>query len=247
MAFEPEKHLISLRSGGKPDYLETKWRITWFRQQHPRGCISTEILTYEPMAVKATVYDGEGAVLATAHAGADASKGNVVWKGRSLEKAETAAVGRALAMAGFGTQFVGQDLDDGIADSPAASSSDDNDEQPDESDNLANRDTAADFFRATRALGYPDNEVVAALGVTKVSQYKHGRKKAWEVVKWAMVYKATAPHWNARKHFDNWLAQQYPDGTVGLDADELIAAIEADRVAQGKEAKAQNVVTGAFN
>lgn len=233
MAFEAEKHLISLRSGGKPDYLETKWRIVWFRQDHPRGCISTETLSYDPVMVKASVYDGEGAVLATAHAGADASKGNPVWKGRSLEKAETAAVGRALAMAGFGTQFVGQDLDDGVADSPAVTDSAPNNAnggtrpqnggsaspQPaqaprkpidmnaakqalgnhggptttDVSDDLTNKDTASDFIKATRAKGISDADVLAALGVTKLSEWTAGRKAAGQRVK----------DWQAGKLADN--------------------------------------------
>lgn len=99
--FDPKKHLIQLK--GKW-YLETKYRIAWFRDAHPNGCISTEIISLDPVMVKATVYDGSGDVLATGHAGA-IDKGNAVWSGRALEKSETAAIGRALAHAGFGAQF----------------------------------------------------------------------------------------------------------------------------------------------
>lgn len=107
--FNPKKHLLHLK--GKL-YLETRWRIAWFRETHPNGVISTEIVSFDPVVVKATVSDGDGGILATAHAGA-VDKGNAVWSGRSIEKSETAAIGRALGHAGYGTQFSGVDEDDG--------------------------------------------------------------------------------------------------------------------------------------
>ena len=109
MEFDPKKHVIQLK--GKW-YLETKYRVMWFREAHPRGFISTEVISNDPMMVKATIYDGEGSVLATGHATA-VDKGTAVWSGRGLEKAETAAIGRALAHAGYGTQFAGADEVDG--------------------------------------------------------------------------------------------------------------------------------------
>jgi hypothetical protein len=112
--FNPTKHLIQLK--GK-QYLETKYRIQWFREEHPGGCISTEVMSFDPVMVKATIYNAEGGILATAHAGA-VDKGNAVWSGRAIEKSETAAIGRALAHAGYGTQFAGGDDDGFMADSP---------------------------------------------------------------------------------------------------------------------------------
>jgi hypothetical protein len=273
-SFKPEQHLISLRKGGKPDYLETKWRLAWFREsdEHPNGSIMTEVLDKDAPLVKATVYDADGRVLASAHAGADDKGGNKVWSGRSIEKAETAAVGRALAMAGYGTQFVGDDLDDGVADSPATQPQGDRDRSRDKEhlngsdqpnrvttetnpapkadtanlDDLRNKAVAEDFIKATRAAKIEDADVLTALGVAKLSEWTQGRKAAGQRVKaWQAeqhgpdlnaVYTQTAMYWNARKHFDNWLGQQYPDGVKGLDADELVAAIEADRAAQGKTA-----------
>lgn len=113
--FDPRKHLMKIK--GK-DYLETKYRVEWFRSEHPRGCISTDVLNVDPVLVKATIYDGDGAILATGH-GTGNSKPNDVWQGREIEKAETAAIGRALASAGYGTQFT-DDFDDAdhLADSP---------------------------------------------------------------------------------------------------------------------------------
>jgi hypothetical protein len=108
MAFNPEQYLMDMR--GKK-YLETKYRIQWFRDKHPKGCISTEKVQDEPLLFKATVYDEEGAVLATGYASTPPPKGNEVWASRRYEKAETGAIGRALGHAGFGSQFA-VDVDD---------------------------------------------------------------------------------------------------------------------------------------
>lgn len=113
--FNPKDHMTNLR--GK-DYLEVKWRIVWFRDAHPAGRIATEIIRDEPLIVRATVFSADGLMMATGHGSANAGGRKVVWTGREIEKAETAAIGRALAHAGFGTQFTGEDEEDHIADSP---------------------------------------------------------------------------------------------------------------------------------
>lgn len=109
--FDPKKHLIQLKGRW---YLETKYRVLWFRQDHPDGSIVTEIISTEPPLVQAKIVNGSGQVLATGHAGAN-DKGTQVWSGRSIEKSETAAIGRALANAGYGTQFCANEMDDGQA------------------------------------------------------------------------------------------------------------------------------------
>lgn len=116
MAFNPAEHLIDLK--GKK-YLETKWRIAFFRDTHPDGTIATEVLSFDPLLVKATICKSDGTVIATGHGGAN-DKGNAVWSGRAVEKAETAAIGRALGHAGFGTQFTEDDEAESghLADSP---------------------------------------------------------------------------------------------------------------------------------
>lgn len=109
--FNPQSKVTKMQ--GK-DYLEVKWRIVWFRTDHPKGSIITEVVNDDLM--KATIIDGDGRVLATGHG---SSKKMGVAKNRPFEGAETAAIGRALAHAGYGTQFT-DELDEGdhLADSP---------------------------------------------------------------------------------------------------------------------------------
>ena len=111
--FDPKKHLISIK--GK-DYLPVAARILWFREDHKDGDIQTEIVNYDPLAVKANIIV-QGNSVASGHGSAEKKPGTV-WSGRELEKAETAAIGRALAHAGYGTQFTGEDEGEHLADSP---------------------------------------------------------------------------------------------------------------------------------
>lgn len=114
MSFNPKDHMTDLRGR---DYLEVKWRLVWFRDVHPSGTIETQVMNTDPLIVRATV-SVNGMTLATGHGSADSDGKRVVWTGREIEKAETAAIGRALAHAGFGTQFTGEDEGSNLADSP---------------------------------------------------------------------------------------------------------------------------------
>lgn len=116
MSFDPKAHMSQL--SGK-DYLEVRWRLVWFRDEHPSGAIRTEVVSMTPLLVKATVLDENGRFLSDGHASAKLpASGKAVWSGREFEKAETAAIGRALAHAGYGTQFDADDEGDYLADSP---------------------------------------------------------------------------------------------------------------------------------
>jgi hypothetical protein len=101
-------------------YLDVKWRLTWFRQAYPEGFIET---------VEVEVNDKSARIEATAYDKDPALGGKKLGMGRRLvyacdfhdyiEKAETQAIGRALAVAGFGTQFCEEfDEEDTFADSP---------------------------------------------------------------------------------------------------------------------------------
>ena len=94
------------RLNGNP-YLEVKWRLAWFRAEYPNGQVETDIVDRGPdwVIFRASVRAiGEGGVLcgsATGHSYGAASEFQDY-----LEKCESAAIGRALAALGFGTQFV---------------------------------------------------------------------------------------------------------------------------------------------
>lgn len=86
---------------GSSDYLEVKWRIVWFRKEFPNGSITTELVEHrqgEYALFKATVTSSDGAI-AVGHGSEVPSDFRDY-----VEKAETKAIGRALAALGYGTQ-----------------------------------------------------------------------------------------------------------------------------------------------
>lgn len=112
-----ELPLLNLK--GK-EYLEVKYRLVWFREAHPEWSIETEFITVTERSAfaRAVVKDEQGRIIATSH------KAEAVDNFPDfLEKAETGAIGRALALIGFGTQFCADELDEGdrIVDAPANS------------------------------------------------------------------------------------------------------------------------------
>lgn len=121
MPFEPKDYLVPLKGSGNKLYLPVSSRIHWFRLEQPNGNIQTDLVAMEPfIVVKATVYNNEGIQVASGYGTAPAyGNGLSSWKGREVEKAETAAIGRTLAVAGYGTQFTDDfDEDEHLADSP---------------------------------------------------------------------------------------------------------------------------------
>lgn len=121
--FNPQEHLKNLAPAGKPPryYLETKWRLVWFREDYPQGTVTTEAHVLGDMVyVRARVLTDTGIELATGLAGWRVAKSGDTWAGRELEKCETAAIGRALGHAGYGTQFTNDDdvADNNLADAP---------------------------------------------------------------------------------------------------------------------------------
>jgi hypothetical protein len=126
--FNPNDHTIELKSKNGPQaYLPVAQRLVWFRQACGEGTIHTELISFDPdrettaevyqwndatrksekvtrqakgwAMFKASVTDGRGGT-ATAH-GSEGAADFLDY----IEKAETKAIGRSLALLGYGTQF----------------------------------------------------------------------------------------------------------------------------------------------
>ena len=140
--FNPSDHLMKIKSRqGLSDYLPVQWRLVWFRQECPHGTIETEELEYDTekeCSLEAFVWNSEKRrsekVVKTAKGYAryravvtDGKGGRATGTKAECranfedygEKAETGAIGRALAGLGFGTQFAPElDEEHRIVDSP---------------------------------------------------------------------------------------------------------------------------------
>jgi hypothetical protein len=96
--FDPSRYLTTVNGN---DYLEVKWRLAWLRSTHPDAVISTELVRHDDglaiFRASVTLAEG-GAATGYGSEGADDFRDYI-------EKAETKAIGRALAALGFGTQF----------------------------------------------------------------------------------------------------------------------------------------------
>jgi hypothetical protein len=98
------------------DYLQVAHRLVWMREVMPKASIETSFLVLqESHAIcRATIKDESGQLLATATKREDQKHFPDF-----MEKAETGAIGRALALCGFGTQFAPElDEEERIVDSP---------------------------------------------------------------------------------------------------------------------------------
>jgi hypothetical protein len=132
--FNPHEYLIKLPRKVKDkttgqyttvydDYLQVKYRVVLFRERFPHGRITTEEILVDLdrgyARYKTTVDDGEGGTATGFGTETQADFGDFA------ERAETRAVGRALALLGFGTEFVGSDLTEGehVCDAPSTNGS----------------------------------------------------------------------------------------------------------------------------
>lgn len=123
---------LKLRKIQGQDYLDVQQRVLWFREEHPDWSIVTEFIsiTEKDAMAKAVITDDKGFVIATGHKYEDV-QGFKDYR----EKCETGAIGRALALCGYGTQFA-HELNEGerIVDAPApASDSNDSSEMQQQS------------------------------------------------------------------------------------------------------------------
>ena len=118
--FNPKELARRIEKEGQEDqlYLDVKYRKLWFRLVHPTGKIISHIVHFnEQMAViEARIYldkmDAPESYIANAFSQKFRSP-DPQFGDKFLETAETAAIGRALADAGFGVQFadVGEEAD----------------------------------------------------------------------------------------------------------------------------------------
>ena len=178
--FNPQDHMTKLQN---QDYLEVKWRLVWFREVHPDGNIQTEpvVLSETAAIVKATVFDGDGKQLANGMAtvrGANSQR--MSWAGRDFEKAETAAIGRALAHAGFGTQFTADDEGDYLADSPVEKTP--TSVTPD----VWNKGNMTKFYTEWSGRGLERDDILNALGVKGLGEWQHSVSAANERMELAL-------------------------------------------------------------
>ncbi|MBI4215964.1 MAG: hypothetical protein HY687_01020 [Chloroflexi bacterium] len=98
MGFNASRYLIQLKGR---DYLEVKWRLLWLRTEHPEALVETELKE-----------SGQDRAVFMAHLAIPGGGSATGWGSETaedfpdyLEKAETKALGRALAALGYGTQF----------------------------------------------------------------------------------------------------------------------------------------------
>lgn len=125
--FDPRKYMRIIQKEGQTGkyYLDVVYRKLWFRLKYPEGKIVKKILklTDQMAIVEAKVYlsrnDAEDSFISNAMA-QKYMTGDDQFGNKFVELAETAAVGRALADAGFGLQFADTEgeLDPEVTDAP---------------------------------------------------------------------------------------------------------------------------------
>lgn len=111
--FNPKRYLTKV---GGNDYLPVAWRVYWLRSQHPDAIITTELIKH----VFAAPDDSAPAeAIFRAHVIIPDGGEATGWGSEDeadfhdyIEKAETKALGRALAALGFGVQFAGDEFEE---------------------------------------------------------------------------------------------------------------------------------------
>jgi hypothetical protein len=129
-SFDPNRYMLMLPKNKKvkssnghvkwerveAEYLPVAPRIAWFRRERPDWSIVTRAVqsANKAVVIKAIIKDAGGRVIATAR-----KKETESGFPDYIEKAETGAIGRALAMCGYGT-LQAPEFDEGerLADAP---------------------------------------------------------------------------------------------------------------------------------
>lgn len=226
MTFDPRPHLMRLDKG---DYLEVKWRLVWLHDEHVEGVeIATELVSSAPVAKTRYTKGGSSEVAGerfifrarvttpTGSATGWGSEDTVDFKD-ALEKAETKALGRALAALGYGAQFAA-DFADGPE--PAADAPIPEQAAP----------TAPAKPRAKKP--EPSADQISPDALEKLTQHARERGVAWERVlskaeeQFDKVNEAT---WTADQ--GRWLYKWLGRATSDADMAEMEAGFNDDRQA----------------
>lgn len=186
--FSPAEHLTDMRGNA---YLEVKWRLVWIHDYCTKNGYGLSIITenmahtdkYAAFKATITISDEKGIFrTATGHGSEEKSD-----FGDFYEKAETKAIGRALAACGFGTQFT-PEFDFGaeqgrVVDSPVGNNSDGvRVTRPGDPPSQKQLKWLEDLLRAKQSQG---NDVEAQLVAVENTKNNHG----WQ------LNRATASAW----------------------------------------------------
>ena len=172
--FEPKNYLrVEKSEDGKSVYLDTKFRLLWFRLKYPDGklvkipkALNRDYATFE-VRVYSHKDDAPDNFLANGFASRYKDDGNEKFGLNFVESAETAALGRALKDAGFGTQFCDIALpnDQTVVDAGVNISFDlSNDElpNPDEDGNPVSENSDSEAKETKGSAAEPENSEAAA-------------------------------------------------------------------------------------
>lgn len=165
------RKLPTINIKGK-EYVMVKDRVTAFREDHPRGSISTELidLTDGRCVIKATITDEDGHLLATGI--------SYEWEGSTninktsyIENCETSAVGRALGFCGYG-------IDDSLGSANEVANAM---LQQENLKNLASESEKATLRALCAKAGIDVHDVLRAIGWTGglLTKAQHGAALAW--------------------------------------------------------------------
>lgn len=138
--FDPSRHVTKV--SGR-DYLEVKWRLVWLRSEHPEAAIET---TAHTITDDAAVFFARVRLPGGGEATGWGSETSAQFED-FVEKAETRALGRALAALGYGLQFCA-DFDESESGQPVRRSA----------GGASERQVHA-IYAIGRSRGWPDTEV----------------------------------------------------------------------------------------
>lgn len=114
--FDPRPYLAKLQDGR--EYLHVAHRLLWLRAEHPEAIITTQLLHFDWQAGW-FLFHARVEIPGLGVAEGTGSETRESFPKGPCEKAETVAIGRALAALGYGTAFALADFEEGrLADSP---------------------------------------------------------------------------------------------------------------------------------